>query len=334
MQRRRISAQVALLAGLVGLAGCQEYTYSDFETTDQFRQNPWEKVDVLLVVDNSCSMEPYQTKLARDFGGFFDFFDEGNVDWRIAVVHTDVFAADFGRIRGPIITPDTIDPRQQFDDVVHVGATGGGIEMGMEAAKRALSGMNHGFPRDDASVSVIFVSDEQDSSPDSVPMYADAYYDVKGQRARDAFNASALTVMSRGTCTPDQFSESSPGTRYIDLANVTGGVVGNLCQEDFTGIVHDLALTTSAMRDTFFLSHKPNLDTLEVWIGDVQVPCSAGVWHYDLVDDDGVERPAIVFRSNRVPSANTPITAKYKNGSGEPAGYCVDDQGPGQQGTQ
>ena len=35
------------------LTGCTEYELSEFDATDVFLQNPWEKVDVLVVVDNS-----------------------------------------------------------------------------------------------------------------------------------------------------------------------------------------------------------------------------------------------------------------------------------------
>ncbi|MBW1879397.1 MAG: hypothetical protein JRJ84_13620 [Deltaproteobacteria bacterium] len=313
-----------ILAVVLLAAGCVEYAVTEYETTDVFHQNPWEKVDVLLVVDNSCSMEPYQDKLATDFGGFFDFFADGEVDWRLGVVLTDPIDPDFGYIRGPIVTPDVPDPEALFAEVVHVGTGGFGIEMGLESARLALSGYNHGFPRDDASVSLIFVSDEQDTSPNTVATYVDAYYEVKGHRARDAFNASALTVTSIADCTPEQYMASTPGTRYIEAAERTGGVVANLCLEDFAPIVVDLALTTSAMRDTYYLSRRPNLDTLEVLVEEDPVSCIDGAWTYSRVLQDGVERPAIIFDAEHLPPAGARIVAQYINGSGSPDGYCKD----------
>lgn len=308
-----------LLAG----AGCTEYVVVDFESVDQFNQNPWERVDVLLVVDNSGSMEPYQEKLVRDFGAFFEFFDIGEVDWQIAVVHTDGLDRDMGYIRGPIITPQASDPQALFADVVHVGTEGNGIETGLESARRALSGINPGFPRDDSSLSVIFVSDEQDSSPDAVADYVDGYYALRGPRARDAFNASALTVTEIADCTPEQFLVSSPGTRYIEAAEQTGGITANLCVEDFESIVVDLALTTSAVRDTFYLSHRPAADTLELSIEDEIIPCDDGSWRYELVEEDGIERPAIVFDPLHIPAASDRINVQYTHGNGDPAAFCV-----------
>lgn len=318
------SARVSLLPLVALAAACSEYSVTEFEATDLFTQNPWEKVDVLMVVDNSGSMGPYQDKLAEDFGGFFQFFEDGEVDWQIAVVTTDGTEPGLGVIRGPVVTPDAPDPEALFAEVVHAGTNGNGVEMGLEAAKQGLIDHNPAFPRPDSSISVIFVSDEQDASPDSVATYIDDYYSIRGFRARDALHVSALTVTSIADCTPEQFLASTPGTRYIEAAERTGGVVANLCLEDLSSIVIDLALTTSAMRDTFFLTHAPNLDTLEVLVEDEVLSCS-DAWTYMRVEQDGIERPAIVFDPDHIPLVSERIVAQYRYGSGTPEGYCKDD---------
>lgn len=310
-----------LLASLL-LGACNEFEISVPSSREIFAQSPWEKVDVLLVVDNSCSMEPYQEKLASDFGGFFDFFAEGQVDWHLAVVHTDGRSDGLGRIRGPIVTPDAIDPEALFAEVVHVGTEGGGLEVGLEAADLALNGRNAEFPRDDASVSVIFVSDEQDSSPGSVAEYVDSFLGIKGPRSPEGFNASALTVSELADCTPDQFQASTPGTRYIETALLTGGISANLCVDAFDTIVHDLALTTSTMLDTFFLGSRPDLNTLTVFVDEQLVPCDDGSWSYALVERDGVQRPAIVFAADLLPEAGAKIAVEYTHGRGDPADFC------------
>ena len=172
---------------------------------------------------------------------------------------------------------------------------------------------------------MIFVSDEQDVSPGSVPGYVDDYFDVRGARARDAFNASALTVTEIADCTPEQYLSSTKGTRYIQAAQLSGGVTANLCAEDLSPIVTDLALTTSAMRDTFFLSRRPNPGTLEVAIDDEIVSCADGIWVYAMVDEGNAQRPAIIFDAEHIPEASARIVAKYTNGTGLPDGYCADD---------
>lgn len=322
-----LSVLCAVLGSTVPLAGCNEIAITNVEVTDVFEQSPFEKVDVLLVVDNSGSMEPYQEKLGEDFGGFFDFFEFGEVDWRLAVTHTDSWAYDFGRVRGPIVTADTPDPVAVFREVVNVGNTGGGLEAGLEAAARLLERQDMGFPREDASVSVIFVSDEEDASPRSVSSYVNRFFNLRGQRQRSAFNASALTVTELAGCTPEQFAQSAPGSRYVEVARLTGGITANLCVDDFTPIVRDLALTTSSMQSTFPLKARPDLGTLQVRVQGQEIPCDAGVWTYDLVEHDGAETPAIVFFDDRLPEAAAAIVVEYNRGRGDPADFCVAAEG-------
>ena len=317
-RRQQTLAPVVLLA----LSGCNELLITTLEVTDLFQQSPYEKVDVLLVVDNSGSMAPYQEKLGQDFGGFFDYFAEGEVDWHLAVTHTDFQAEDFGLIRGPIVTSEATDPKALFAEVVNVGDEGGGIETGLAAAARVLENQRDGFPRDDASVSIIFVSDEQDASPMSVASYVNRYYDLRGQRQRAAINASALTVTELADCTPEQFEASSSGTRYVEVARLMGGITANLCVDDFAQIVVDLALTTSTMQDTYFLRQRPNLNTLAVRIAGELVGCETGQWAYGLVERDGTEVPAIVFDRAQLPVPGAEILVEYEPGGGKPEDFC------------
>ncbi len=305
---------------------CNEIDIQVPVVTDSFGQSPFEKVDVLLVVDNSGSMEPYQDKLASDFGGFFKFFADGEVDWQLAVTTTDTSAFDFGRIRGPIVTPEAADPEALFAEVVRVGTQGGGIEAGLAAAAAVLRNPRDGFPRDEASVSLVFISDEQDSSPGSVADYINDFFELRGHRQRNAINASALTVQEFADCTPEQFIQSSPGTRYIEAARLTGGITANLCVDAFDQIVLDLALTTSTMLDTFYLSGRPSLNTMRVIVEGVEVPCSDGSWSYDLVDREGVSTPAILFASDSIPPPSIDILVEYERGTGNPDDFCAEGE--------
>ena len=86
------------------------------------------------------------------------------------------------------LTPDTEDVDAIFSEMVAVGTTGSGIEMGLEGAALALSapllsGENAGFIRDDANQSLVFLSDEEDSSPDRTVDYLRQYTDLKGAAA-------------------------------------------------------------------------------------------------------------------------------------------------------
>jgi hypothetical protein len=70
-------------------SGCSDYGYTQPTVVDTFIQNRLNTVDLLLVVDNSCSMIEEQRKLATNFDSFINYFDEAEVDWQLGVVTTD-----------------------------------------------------------------------------------------------------------------------------------------------------------------------------------------------------------------------------------------------------
>ncbi len=335
------------LVPFIALAGgCIEYEPQLNQGVDVFTQEPPESIDILLIVDNSCSMASYQSQLASNFGSFITWFVEGNVDYQIGITTTDDGndpdnspSSARGAFVGNMITSadDPSAAEASFRQQVNVGTSGSGMEVGLKTAYMALTnealvaGPNSGFLRDDAELSVVFVSDEEDSSPWATAEYINAFFDVKGHRDRDVFNASALTVTDETQCTPTAAEASSPGTRYVDVATQTHGLVANLCDDDFAGIVTDLSLATSRMTGTYFLSADPDPATLTVTIGapdgtEAQVPCTDGQWTYERVTQDGEEVPAVVFASDQLPELRSRITIRYMYGGGQVDAFCPEAQ--------
>ncbi len=78
------------MVALVLLVGCNETGFTQLERVDSFQQKRRTTFDLLLVVDNSCSMIEEQKKLASNFSAFIQFFEGGEVDWQLGVVLTDV----------------------------------------------------------------------------------------------------------------------------------------------------------------------------------------------------------------------------------------------------
>lgn len=89
------------MIGLLALLGCSEYDFTDATWTDTFQQDRANEVDLLVVIDNSCSMVEEQDHLARNFDSLLQRFVEADVDWRIGVTTTDVEEERFrGRLQG------------------------------------------------------------------------------------------------------------------------------------------------------------------------------------------------------------------------------------------
>jgi len=325
MRVGRIRPLLIASIALGALACTQDYEYIEWDVVDIFYQNPTDAVDILMVVDNSGSMQPYQDELGTNFSQFLTYFIEADIDYQIAAVTTDVMGPSAGKIRGDIINTETANPDQAFSQIVNVGVMGSGWEMGLEAAYMALteplvSTANANFLREEATLSLIFVSDEEDASPMPVNDYINAFRDIKGQRSRDVFNASALVVVEEGIgC--DEYS--TMGDRYIDVADQTNGVTGDICSDDFASIVTELSLNTSRLRDTFFLSREPDTSSLEVTVNDESVACDAGRWTYQRVEDEyGDEQPSIVFERTQMPPSDSQLAVRYYDGSGSASNFC------------
>lgn len=329
--------RITWFAPLALLGGCIEYDVIVKDGVDVFIQKPADKVDVLLVVDDSCSMDPYQEKLSKNFDAFLTYFVEGDVDYHIGVTTTDNSNDAAGHLtrwgssndRQWVITPETANASDVFAELVNVGIEGNGFEQGLETAYKAITpprttNANKGFLRDEAVLSIIMVSDEQDGSERPVNDYINDYFAVKGQRSRDVFNFSALTVTDESECTAAQALASSPGTRYVDVATQTHGIVRNICSSDFGDIITDLSLNASRLNDTYFLTGEPDLGTLEVLVDGEAIACDAGVWTYTRIDSDGdgKDEPAIVFDRSHLPAVGAQITVKYFFGQGDIESFC------------
>ncbi len=262
-----------LLVGGLAWAGCSEtqLIQPDFTVVDSFLQNPAEEVDILLVVDDSCSMRAEQEKLSEEFEAFIEFFFVADTDYHIGITTTDMEAAA-GRLVGdpPIITRSTPNPGAVFRNNVLVGTDGSGFEMGIQAAWTAVSpamqsGPNAGFYREEAALSVIFVSDEDDGSNFPIHAWLDAFWDLKGQRSREMFNASALTGVhpitnmpeSCGEDSSDPFAGARDAPRYWDIVNETHGVIRSICADQFASLVGQIGLSASRLRDRFYLTTEP-----------------------------------------------------------------------------
>lgn len=80
-----------LLPVALWLAACTpDNAFTQATTLDAFQQNQKNTFDLLLVVDNSCSMYEEQAKLASNFDNFIQYFEGTDVDWQLGVVTTDV----------------------------------------------------------------------------------------------------------------------------------------------------------------------------------------------------------------------------------------------------
>ncbi len=281
------------------------------QRTDVFVQRGRPAVDILFVVDDSGSMSEEQANVAMNFAAFIQFTAGLDIDYQIGIVTTDV--SRDGELVAPFITNSganpTADPVGAFVTAVNVGTSGSASERGLESARLALTppatdGVNAGFLREDALLSIIFVSDEEDQSPGDVADYVDAYLAAKDYDA-EAVIASAVAGDVPLGC-DGAGGSATAGGRYFAVAAALQGVFASICTPDWATVMAELGLTTFDALSRFSLSRLPDEASITVTVDGVPVPEDPlNGWTYDP------DTNSVRFHGTAVPVADDEVSVSY-----------------------
>lgn len=279
------------------------------EQLDRFEQLKASAIDILFVIDNSGSMAASQDTLSSNFEHFFHLIDpdqkkegeDGEVDYRLAVATTDAIK-EGGKLRAKSGEPAILrsganyDPLAIFRERVVVGTSGASREEGFRAAELALETASKiqdppgklAFLRPGAYLYVVFVSDEDDESRDEVRYFERRLRAMKGKGNEGTVLVSAIagppTAQLPDVCFDEKGSrKASPGYRYQEMVQATGGTIGNICLADWAETLEELAFTGLGLRKRFQLSRparyiedpETGIPKLEVLFNAVEVryPC-------------------------------------------------------------
>lgn len=247
--------------------------------TDTVVQTTVPAVDVLWVVDNSCSMLEEQDELAANFSAFIGFFLDSGLDWHIGVVSTDTdLRGHTGKLRPATgyryLTPDTPTPDALFNQMVSLGTGGSAEERGLDAAWLAiaqpsadLQNTNDGFYREDASLHVVVISDEDDQSTRVSPFeFSDFMLNLK---SNDDIPVTFSTIVgpTPSGCS-NRNTDADPAPRYEQVAATVGGIQESICVSDWYPVLEQLGLQAAGLRDEYFLSEVPAPATIEITVTD------------------------------------------------------------------
>lgn len=303
-----------LSLSVVVLSACSDYGATRVVEEEEFLQDGGNlTVDLLFVIDNSQTMTEEQDMVSTAMPTLVDALGDYHSDWQVAVVTTDVSEETAGQLVGGVFT--AASSQEDISAAMSVGAEGDRTEQGLEAMRLAttdpnLSGSNAGFIRSEADLGVIFVSDEDDSSPDEVSVYAEHMDTLKGSgRAR---GAAIVGQLPAGCDSPT--AAADPGTRYLDVAAATGGMTASICAGDFSTTMKQLALNAMGLNDTFPLAVVPELSTMEVWVDSTEIErADTDGWRYDAGDN------AVILDGFAVPAPGATVLVRYYPwmGSGE-----------------
>ncbi|MGE0616554.1 MAG: vWA domain-containing protein [Bacteriovoracia bacterium] len=286
------------------------------------------KIDILFMVDNSGSMENEQNILATSFGQFINQFITRNLDFHVGVVTTDVTplsgnsnywsgtnanSAFYGyQSPGPgrllsrtaerYLQNTSQNLVSQFQANVNVGTRGSGNEQGLESIYETLDPLlsvptapNAGFVRNDALLSLVIVSDEDEclnAAAHSMPPVETAQQRIDRTLARIQAAKGNVANMHRldyiiNLDTPPTNQTYPAGLLYYPQIYLMAAAqtmatpinIGANFSAPLVALGDELAVQAERQ---FQLSAIPIVDTIDVLIdGAIEIPHSAdNGWSY------------------------------------------------------
>lgn len=281
---------LAVVSGGLLASGCQEVRldtdddvtvsnppvpWTDRPAIERFSQPFANEVDVLWVVDNSCSMLEEQARIAANADAFVQHFVEAdNLDWHIGFITTDMYTgAGMGALIGApferYLTADTPGVQTVFRERILQGNGGPAPERGLDTSWLALtdpmaSSHNRGFRREGAALHVVVISDQRDYSTEiQVPEYV-SFLRTQADDPEDV-SLSAIVGFEGESCS----GYVEPGYGYLEVARQTGGVLVSICEEDWGIALDAIGALAVAGDGVYYLKEAPAAETLEVWVEEV-----------------------------------------------------------------
>lgn len=294
-------------------------------TADTFHQPAGPKVDLLFVIDDSCSMASKQAILLDNLSRFVGSAEAAGADYNIAVVDTEGFSPQAGDFQRTQCYPyprvvnarwgDRTSRAAALECMFNLGTAGSGIEAGLASAKAALvkaqdpaqdpAGLDRGFLRDDARLAIVVVSDEDDQSHESQSVLRDYFLSLKGPRRHGDVRVHAIAGPVAGPCQIGQ-SLAEPGYNYFWMTQQTGGLFLDICQADWSPLLDHLDLDVFTPIATWALSQAADPATLQVAVSGRAVPLDAANGY---TFDPG--QNAVTFHGAAVPVAGSTVSVAY-----------------------
>ncbi|QDK38020.1 hypothetical protein DOE51_10685 [Bdellovibrio sp. NC01] len=235
------------------------------------------KVDILVVVDNSPSMQDVQKSMAKRVSSLME--QVKNLDYRIAVTTTDPSNKTYGDGRllpltgftnQYVITPamGLANAQTALSNTVQRPETGSASEQGIyvtyRVIERAIAGETNqkNFFRSDAAFSVILISDADESATayKNIPKNLISLVNTNWPSKKFIFN-SIIVRPGDKACYNEGREAYGPTydalSRLLGYGTVGGSIIGTVCASDYGAQLAGIGQSVSQMVKTMDLDCAP-----------------------------------------------------------------------------
>ena len=217
-------------------------------------------IDILWVIDRSGSMGRYNAELLAGVEAMLLALPTS--DWRLVMISADpskaILSTEF-----PLVPGDDIDDAAAMLATL----TSAPYEEGFNSVYDYI---NHNpysstWMRSDAGLLVVFVSDEEEQSDIEYPNPSDFLSWYGSLRMGSVFMASVINLPEADSICEHWFSPIDVGNRFIEATSILGGVVVDICSEDWSSGVTDATHSIEPI-EKVALTHKAETDSIRVFI--------------------------------------------------------------------
>ena len=232
----------------------------------------FEDIDILWVVDRSCSMSSHDAKLIDGITAMMGALPT-DVRWRLSIISADdrrPQPQNFPLIPGDV-AQDALDMLGTIDRY-HTQ------ERGFDALYNYISSDTYArtWLRPDVPLLTVFVSDEDEQSIDTFTSVANFNFWYDNLRPQ-TFLASIINIGPPDTVCAT-YNATYTGYRYMEATNYFGGNIIDICSNDWSAGVEE-ATSKMEVVEEWELYHTPIEDSIVVFLNEE--PYSASNWHYD-----------------------------------------------------
>jgi hypothetical protein len=217
-------------------------------------------IDILWVIDKSGSMMRYNDELLAGVEAMLLALPTS--DWRLVMINADsshsITSTEFPLVPGD----DILDAEDMLNTLRSAHR-----EEGFNATYEYIVNNPYSstWMRPDAGLLVVFVSDEEEQSNYEYPAVTDFLSWYQSQRMGSVFIASIVNLEASDSLCTHYFSPLDVGHRYMEAANLLGGTVVDICDEDWSPGVTD-ATHSIEPYEKIELTHKAEIDSIRVFI--------------------------------------------------------------------
>ncbi len=319
-----LKSSIYSIFAVLFLSSCsQQYDFGIPPSSDVFPSSVQynNKVDMVFMVDDHSSMGYHHDRLAEAMPALVQSLLALKMDFHIVVVSSSMSPSKMrgGKFLGSpkVLTNATPNLGAVLGRRLQLGSDGSAREYGIESVmtvlsdKYLMSAEGQGFFREDALLSVIALSNEDDHS--GIGTIAD-YTQFFEQRKKPFDNGQKSWVFNfignleanpRCPTNPDQ-SYTERGDTFLALVNASHGQAESICSSDLTPAIKNIKARIVQVLTDFKLSRKPDISSIRVFSNGTPVPKS-NIDGWDYLPAENLIR----FYGSWIPAADVAIKINF-----------------------